>query len=162
VCFQRTGSFFMSLPIAAGDYVLVVVCQKNIAKWLGNGAQGDPGDTETHTLDGAVAIPGVFPTANALASASSSNMVIGKDGVATAQIEITATEVHLGASASHPVVWGDVLLAKLNSMITARALGITDPLAIILHPILITDLTTELAAMTSAVLTINSPTTKTI
>jgi hypothetical protein len=100
VCFPRCGSFFLSFPIKAGDFVLVVCCQKNIGNWRATGNAGDPGDLGMHTLDGAVAIPGVFPDSGKLSDASGTTMKMGKDGTAAAQIEITDSLVKLGGGAN--------------------------------------------------------------
>lgn len=99
VCFPRSGSFFISFPIQQGDYVLLVFCSKNIGAWRQTGNQGDPGDLGMHTLDGAVAIPGVFPDSSKLNDASGTTMKLGKDGASSAQIELTDTQVKLGGGA---------------------------------------------------------------
>lgn len=97
VCFPRGGGFFCSFPIAPGDYVLLVFAERNIAMWRSTGNQGDPGDVGTHTLDGAIAIPGVYPDANALSDASSTNLVLGKDGGKSVQVT-PGGEVILGSN----------------------------------------------------------------
>lgn len=104
VCFPRGGGFFVALPIQAGDYVLLVISDRNLGAWLATGSDADPGDIGSHTLDGAVAIPGVFPSASALSNANGSNLVLGSDAQSTGRIELTpGGEVHLGAGASRGV-----------------------------------------------------------
>ena len=49
----------MEFDIAAGDPVLLVFCDTSIDRWLSAGGTGDPGDSRTHTLSDAVAIPGL-------------------------------------------------------------------------------------------------------
>jgi hypothetical protein len=99
VCFPRAGSFFLSFPLAKGDFVLVVVCDRSLQAWRDKGQAIEPGDLATHPLDGAVAIPGVYPASGALDNVSASTMKLGKDGTSAAQIEITASQVKLGGGA---------------------------------------------------------------
>jgi hypothetical protein len=103
VAFPRGGGYAVSFPIKAGDFVLLVFSERNIGQWRSTGTQGDPGDLGMHTLDGAVAIPGVYPDKAALASASASKMVLGKDDTGTSRIEITSSGVFLGAGATKEV-----------------------------------------------------------
>jgi hypothetical protein len=103
VCFPRAGSFFLSFPLAKGDFVLVVVCDRSLQAWRDKGQAIEPGDLATHPLDGAVAIPGVYPASGALDDVSASTMKLGKDGAAAAQIEITASGGKLGANATKEI-----------------------------------------------------------
>jgi hypothetical protein len=113
VCFPRSGNYGITFPIQAGDFVFVVCAQRNIGNWRSTGAQGDPGDLGMHTLDGAVAIPGVYPDAKALSSAAANKMVLGKDDTPSARIEITSSGVNLGAGATKGVARaGDNLTAS--------------------------------------------------
>lgn len=81
LCFPRSSEFFITFPIEVGSFVFVICADRNIGKWREVGAQSDPGDLGTHTLDGAVAIPvGPFPTAGKLAGVSTTHLVIGKAG----------------------------------------------------------------------------------
>jgi hypothetical protein len=99
VCFPRAGSFFLSFPLAKGDFVLVVVCDRSLQAWRDKGQAVEPGDLASHPLDGAVAIPGVFPESGKLNNVSASTMKMGKDGTSAAQIEITDSLVKLGGGA---------------------------------------------------------------
>ncbi len=116
VCFPRAGGFFVSFPIAAGDYVLLVFSERNLGAWRATATQGDPGDLGMHTLDGAVAIPGVFPDANALSNASGTNMVLGSDSTGDARIEITPTGIKLGAGATDPVARANEVESHLTAI----------------------------------------------
>ena len=99
VLFPRCGSFFMSFPLQAGDYVLVVCSQKNIGLWRQSGSSGDPGDTGMHTLDGAVAIPGIYPDSKSLQNADATNMVLGSDTDPAGRIALLPSQVQLGGGA---------------------------------------------------------------
>lgn len=118
VCFPRAGGFFVSFPIQAGDFVLLVFSERNIGAWLATGEQGDPGDVGMHTLDGAVAIPGVYPSSEALGDASDTDMVLGKDGTSGAQIKITSSEVHLGGGANY-VALANLVNDRFSTLRTA-------------------------------------------
>ncbi len=93
VCFPRGGGFFLSFPLQKGDFVLVVFSERAIGNWRQKGEASNPGDLRMHSLAGAVAIPGVFPNSGALDDADGTNLVLGKDGTAGAQIKITASGV---------------------------------------------------------------------
>lgn len=99
VAFPRAGGFFLSFPIQKGDYVLLVFSERSIQAWRDKGTAVDPGDLALHPLDGAVAIPGVYPAASALADADATNLILGKDGTPGAQVKLTSTQVHLGGGA---------------------------------------------------------------
>lgn len=103
VAFHRGGGFIETLPLQKGDFVLLVFCDRNLGRWRTNGAQGDAGDLGRHTLDGAVAIPGVFHDKLPLQTRDADNMRIGRDGVDAAQIKITSTGGELGAGATKEV-----------------------------------------------------------
>jgi hypothetical protein len=119
VCFPRCGGFFVSLPIQAGDYVLVVCSERNIGNWRATGNQGDPGDLGMHTLDGAVAIPGVFPDSKALTSADATNMVIGSDTAPGARIAITPSGVEVGGNSDFVALAAKVM-TELQAIKTAH------------------------------------------
>lgn len=76
VCHPRAGAKGMHLPLQAGDLVLLVFCDRNIATWRG-GDKSKPADPETYEplpLSGAVALPLMMhdsdPWATALANSS--------------------------------------------------------------------------------------------
>lgn len=129
VMFPRTAGAFISLPVAAGDYVLLVLCEGSIDAWRATGEVSDPGDERRHNLSHAVAIPGVFPQAGALDDAHATNIVIGHDG---------ATQIHVqpggaggvligGPSASEPMVLGTALNTWLSTHTHPAPGGATSP-----------------------------------
>lgn len=115
VCFPRAGGFFVSFPIQKGDFVLLVFSERNLGAWLSTGEQGDPGDLGMHTLDGAVAIPGVYPSNAALDDASDTDMVLGKDGSTAAKIEITDSLVKMGGGANF-VALANLVKARIDTI----------------------------------------------
>jgi hypothetical protein len=115
VIFPRCGEFFISFPIKKGDFVVILCAQRNLSVWRSTGNAGDPGDLGMHTLDGAMAIPGLFPDNGKLSNVSTDDMVLGSDTQGTSRIELKASGagIHLGAGATKGVVrTGDDLSAS--------------------------------------------------
>jgi hypothetical protein len=80
VLFPRAGAWFLSLPLAAGDTVLVIIQEAAAGHWeAGDGDPQYPGDLRRHHLANAVAYAGYYPAARALTNASGANLVLGKD-----------------------------------------------------------------------------------
>ena len=119
VQFPRAGGFAITFPIQKGDFVLLVFCDAPLGAWRQNGQPGDPGDPERHGLSGAVAIPGVFPDKQNIASPSTSNMVLGKIGTPSAQIEITPTGINLGAGATEALALASKVKADMDALAAA-------------------------------------------
>lgn len=114
VAFPRAGGYFLSLPIAVGDTVLVIFCEHSIDVWRARGIDTTPGVTSLHGLSGAVAIPGVFPTNAPLSDAATNALVLGKDG--GPQIKIDGTTIKAGASASDFVAMSNKVLSEINAL----------------------------------------------
>ncbi len=95
VVFPRGGGFFMSLPLAVGDHVLLIFNERSIDKFLqGDGGDTNPTDVRMHDLSDAVAIPGFYPFGSSLADADPDNIVIGKEnGV---QVHVAEDKIELG------------------------------------------------------------------
>lgn len=64
--FPRAGSFRITLPISAGDRVLVVFSKYAIGEYLRIADTVDPGDSRAHSLAGATAFLGCVPDALSL------------------------------------------------------------------------------------------------
>lgn len=117
VAFPRGGGgFFMSFPLQKGDFVFVVFSERAIGAWRQKGQSTTPGDLRMHSLAGAVALPCLYPSDDALDDAHASNMVLGKDGTDGAQIEITSTEVHLGSGATKKAARGGDTLTSSSGL----------------------------------------------
>lgn len=88
VLFPRAGDFFISMPLAAGDTVLLVFCDHAIDPWLVDGGENlSSQDTRSHDLSDAVAIPCVWPSNRALKSASANQICVGIDN--STQVKVT-------------------------------------------------------------------------
>lgn len=112
VLFPRSAGFFVSFPLAVGDFVLLVFCDRSIDRWLsGSGTDTDPDDFRMHDLSDAIAIPGPAPFARAIKQVDTVNMVMGADNGGL-QIHITPSgtmQVKVAGTAESFVALGDVL-----------------------------------------------------
>lgn len=119
IAWPRAGGFGITLPIQKGDFVLLLFCDAPLGAWRQNGQPGDPGDPERHGMSGAVAIPGVFPDKQNLSGVSTTNMIVGNLSTPSAQVELTSSEVHLGAGATSFIALADKVLTELGKVQTA-------------------------------------------
>lgn len=100
VVFPRGGGYFMALPLAPGDNVLLVFNDKSIDAFMasaGNVPQ-DQVDLRQHDLSDAVAIPGFYPLAKPInAVVSPTDLVIGKEG-STIAITLSPIQVDINGN----------------------------------------------------------------
>lgn len=114
------GGMIFTLPVQAGDYGILIFCERNIGTWRATGNQGDPGDLGMHTLDGAVFYPGLRPDSKTPANASGTNLVLGSDTNGSARIIIKPSgEVDIGAAVSGFVAMAAKVKAWLDAFNTA-------------------------------------------
>ena len=142
IVMPRTSQWFVSLPIARGDTVLVVCAESAIGAWrAGDGSPQHPGDLRRHHLSHAVAIPGLFARSKTLAENQvagdlKNDLVLGKDGgtriavkatgevvivqgsTIVAQIDADGT-VHLAGNAGSLVALANLVASQLNALKTA-------------------------------------------
>lgn len=80
VVFPRGGGFFLTFPLAVGDFVLLIVCESSIEKFtMGTGVNQNPSDLRRHSLSDAVCFPGFYPFQQSIVDADPDNMAMGKD-----------------------------------------------------------------------------------
>lgn len=115
VAFPGAGGFFVAFPVQAGDTGLLIFNEYAIDRWRAD-APGDPGDERRHGLSGAVFIPGLKTSSNALADADATDMRIGQDG--GTRIDIKATGViEIGApGATEAIGLGDAIKGHLDAI----------------------------------------------
>lgn len=122
VMFPRSRSFFVSFPLEAGDYVLLVGVDQSIDAFVASqeGTDVDPDDFRWWDATDVVAFPGFWPAASALGDADASNMVVGLDG--GVQVHVTGTnrvEVKSsGGSAAQSAAISEKLDALYSTVIT--------------------------------------------
>jgi len=83
VAYMQGGGFFISLPLAVGDTVLLVFAERSLDTWIQNAERASrqpvmPGDLSMHSLEGAIAMPcGPAPRSALLTGVDASDLVIG-------------------------------------------------------------------------------------
>jgi hypothetical protein len=83
VGYPQGGGWFVSWPLAVGDFVTVVFAERSIDRWLATARKSrsqtiSTGDVGTHTLDGAIALPcGPAPQNELLEGVSGTELVLG-------------------------------------------------------------------------------------
>lgn len=103
VAFQRSKTFFVAFPLAAGDTGTVLFSEASIDQWLSRGGAVSPGDERRHSLTGGQFIPGITPTADRLAdSGLDVDMGAGRIGGVQARFRAAALEVVRNGAASAP------------------------------------------------------------
>lgn len=112
VSFPGAGDYSISWPLAKGDIVLLVFSQASIDKWLTSGKDVDPLDDRRHSLNDAIAIPGLRAFGGKGAAAP-----IPSDGLDDTALVIRAPEIHAGGDAALALK-ADVehLRSKLNGL----------------------------------------------
>lgn len=117
----RAGSFFIHVPVTAGDHVLVVFCERDINEWRRLGSNVDPGDARTHSLSGAVAIPMLEDATNPITGLAGSGIEIGS--LSGLRIKITATALEVGGNTDAAALASkvDALAAAFNAHTHATA-----------------------------------------
>ena len=112
VLFPRAGGFFISFPIQPGDFVQLVFNEVSIDEWVTDKASAVSYD-QRFTLQGAVAIPGIYAQSQALSDAHETNLVLGQDN--GLQIHIDNQKIRLGShDASEAVALASKVEAELH------------------------------------------------
>lgn len=122
----RGGGFFVWLPVAVGDSVMLHFTDLAIDVWRsGDGSPADPAYKGKHTLAGAYAVPCVAPDRFALASppGDAGAVIIGKDG-ADEQILITGSDIKLGAGATDFVALASKVQTAIADLATWVKTGV--------------------------------------
>lgn len=104
----RTGGFFMHMPVAADDHVLLIFTHDDIANWRETGTMSEPDDLRRHSLASCVALVGMHEFLDPLntldpveIAARVAGMVLGQDGAATQLVWDGATII---AGLANPVL----------------------------------------------------------
>ena len=107
---MRGGGFFVSVPLNAGDGVLLVFSEQSYSEWRSTGQISSPKDVRRHGTGYPYAIPGISPDSQALGSVASNKLVIGRDGNEEL-ITIGAGELTLGVTAVDNLVLNQAMQA---------------------------------------------------
>jgi hypothetical protein len=118
------GGYFMSLPMASGDYCMLMFQERPVDTFLSSGEESDPGDLRHHDLSDCWAIPCVRPTSKALQSADASVMTMGKDGGPI--IAVDAAVVNIGEkSAAAFIARADLVDTRIGNLETSMSTYVT-------------------------------------
>lgn len=95
VCFPRGGGFLMTFPLAKGDLVLLVVCDRSIDSFVYSTGtiDTDPQDVRAHDLSDAVAIPCFYPFTRPIKCDVTQGAVFGSETGAQVRAKDSAIEV---------------------------------------------------------------------
>jgi len=147
VIFPRSARSFVRFPVAAGDTVLLIFCERSIDRWLERGGTVDPLDPEKFGLNGAVALAGLFSKSGKLSAngantsleiANGTNYIeikndgelIFKNGAATFQmdasgnVKITATKITLESANVNLGDESGEALVKKSDLSTLQVVGV--------------------------------------
>jgi hypothetical protein len=94
VGWPRGGDGYIVFPMAAGDFGLLICCERDITAWVTSGEAQDPGYVGKHALGSAVFYPGIYPNGHDLAVTSGSTVLGG------GTVEVDADSVLLGSAAA--------------------------------------------------------------
>jgi len=80
VCFQRSETAFISIPISPGDNVLLIFADRSLEKWLSSGDFGTPDDSRNHHISDAIAIPGLYPLSKPVQINNPNDIIVSNTG----------------------------------------------------------------------------------
>lgn len=125
VAWPRAGAWALTLPLAAGDTGVILCCDASPGAWQAGDNTGlsYPGDLRRHHLAHALFYPGVYPDARAYASASPTDLVLGKDDGSKVVIKPDGT-IEL-AGGAQLVALANLVIARLNELKAAIAAAAT-------------------------------------
>lgn len=118
IVFPRGGGFGVTLPLAAGNNVIVVFCDLSIDQWRAKNKETAPDDLRMHGLGGAIAIPGLYATGQEFASTHATHMVLGKDDGAKIYVKTDGTIHIYEENASQFVALAQKVFDEINALRT--------------------------------------------
>lgn len=80
VIFPFASGASITFPVSAGDYCLVLCCERSIDNFLSNGAQSPPSDPRKFDLSDGVAIMGLMPFSETSPATNNTDFLIGYSG----------------------------------------------------------------------------------
>jgi len=123
VAFPRAGGFHLTLPIAAGDYVLVLFSEEPTQAWRSKARQLAPGLLDRHGLNGPFAIPCGFPDKDKLSTAPPTDAVEIASDDGAAAVVVKGSEVLVGDATATDS-------ASLDSKVQDELQALSDRLAV--------------------------------
>jgi hypothetical protein len=89
ICFPSAGGFLLTLPIKAGDEVLIIIASRCIDAWWQNGGVQPPMEARMHDLSDGFALPGPRSQPKVVGGISTTGAQLRNDS-GTTYIEIAA------------------------------------------------------------------------
>ena len=114
IVFPRAGGFILTLPIKAGDEVLVVFASRCIDSWWQSGSVGVPMEYRMHDLSDGFAIPGPSSQPKKVSSISSS----------AAQLRNEAGDIFLEIGASGVKIKAATTTIEGNLVVTGNVTAV--------------------------------------
>ena len=80
VIFPCGSGFSMTFPVNAGDFCIVMCCERSIDDWLENGTQTAPANPRKFDLSDGVAIMGLRPFSDPLPAPNNTDFLLSFEG----------------------------------------------------------------------------------
>lgn len=112
VIFPRAGDFAITFPVRKGDTVLLIFAERDIGRWRATGEREQPIVSTPHGISGAVAIPGLYPSGEALSGVHEDALFLGQPGGFGVRITDERAEVGGDSDAA-------ALASKVDALIKA-------------------------------------------
>lgn len=129
IVWPRAGGKILTLPIAAGDYVLLVFSEQSLAEWRLTGQRSRPQDARRHSIGYPFAIPGASPDVDVLNPLDVAHLLAGQGifGVAGGkQVRAGSTGIEIapaGVTPVSPIALATPLLTFVSLIAAASAAG---------------------------------------
>jgi hypothetical protein len=118
ITFPGAGGWFLRFPLTAGDTVLLVVCERDLARWRVTGEESVPVDVRAHHLSHAVAIPGLRSRQNQLPTPTGDALELGHTSGATIRVNNDGTIQLGGTGATDLVALSSLVSTELTKIHT--------------------------------------------
>ena len=100
ICFPRAGAFALTLPLAAGDEVLVVFSSRAIDSWWQSGGVGEPVEARMHDLSDGFAVLAPTSQPKKLSAVQSDGMEL-RTIDRTVYIKLTTAGIQIKGNITH-------------------------------------------------------------
>lgn len=135
IVYPRGGGWRITWPLKEGDFVLLVVAERSLDRWLsGGGAAVSPGDPRKHDLSDAVVLAGLAPYEAGIKEIGLEDLVIGReDGSSEIRLKPDGT-IALGTSPALGVARQDDTVEISPATAPSFYAALTTALAAALQP----------------------------
>ena len=112
------GGMRLTFPLAPGDTVLCLFCDRSLDAWLSHGGAVDPVDPRAHHLSDGIVLAGLHDFAHAWRGADTGGVSLGVDG--GLQVHVKASHIGLGEeNPAEAVALAGAVLARLTTLAAA-------------------------------------------